>query len=76
LGLWLWLWLVWFGLWFCVGVAAGGLAAVFGLGLVWVGFVLGAWLLRCVVLAMGVGLGAVDEPESLILAQSERWRHA
>ena len=26
--------------------------------------------------ALALGLGCCDEPESLILAQSERWRHA
>ena len=42
--------------------------SVFWLGLDWV--VLGVFVWFC---AFGMGL---DEPESLILAQSERWRHA
>ena len=45
-------------------------------GLVWLWcwdllFVWAAWLSW-----VTEGLGGLDEPESLILAQSERWRHA
>jgi len=65
--------LVWAGVlrwrgggWFCCRV---------WLRLAWVGFEYGAWL--CVGgFGHGRGVGLMDEPESLILAQSERWRHA
>ena len=62
------------GCWFCGG---GWFAADVGLGLVFV--LVFCWCLAwaCGFCACGLGLGvAMDEPESLILAQSERWRHA
>ncbi len=38
---------------------------------------LGYWaFVLALVLWVGMGFGGLDEPESLILAQSERWRHA
>ena len=70
-------WAGWLGLWLLAWVADGFAAD----GLVWVGL---CWL--WVWLGLGFGFGLVvrgwglgwvlDEPESLILAQSERWRHA
>ena len=47
----------------------------------WFGFDVGLGLGFCVFCCVGpfggVGMvGCYDEPESLILAQSERWRHA
>ncbi len=59
----------------CVDMISVGLAGWFGLGEIGLEF-------GCVVLALGVLCAvpkvdmAYDEPESLILAQSERWRHA
>ena len=48
-------------------------ARVFGFGFGFLVLVLG--FVCCLIWAFyGFGLG--DEPESLILAQSERWRHA
>ena len=58
--------------------AMGGLVLLIGLGigLCWLEYGL-AWVLVSGCWVRGWGLGwVVDEPESLILAQSERWRHA
>jgi hypothetical protein len=56
------------------GLVFWGCFGAFG-ALIWADLVSFGSVHACLVLAFGVGLG-VAEPESLILAQSERWRHA
>ena len=64
------------------GVLAVDVAWAFGLGDVggWAffadGFVFCVGCLCWGLFVCGSRLGSADEPESLILAQSERWRHA
>ena len=69
-----WVLVVWLGL---VALAADGCVAD-GLCLFCVWFLSDAWALgwRVFFGACWLGVWVLDEPESLILAQSERWRHA
>ena len=55
--------------WVCLAVSGGRL------GYAWVDLVSFGSVCLCLAPAV-VGAWAWDEPESLILAQSERWRHA
>ncbi len=62
-------------LWICVDRCFGG-PVLGSTHVVWHGGRLGSCSLGVRDSGLGWGSGRLDEPESLILAQSERWRHA